>query len=63
MSVRTEHNGPITTVILHRLNHRNAVDRDTAYALTAAFEDFDNDPSQQIAVLWGRAEFFAPVRT
>jgi enoyl-CoA hydratase len=53
LSVRIEHNGAVTTVILHRPEHRNAVDRETAHALTAAFEEFDADPEQQVAVLWG----------
>lgn len=58
MSVRVERNGPIATVIIHRPDHRNAVDRDTAHALTAAFEEFDADPDQHIAVLWGEGGTF-----
>jgi enoyl-CoA hydratase len=37
MAVRTETSGPVTTVVLSRPERRNAVDRDTADALVAAF--------------------------
>jgi len=53
MSVRVEKSDSVTTVILDRPEHRNAVDRDTAHALTAAFEEFDQDDEQKVAVLWG----------
>lgn len=53
MSVRTEHNGAVTTVILHRPNARNAVDGPTAAALADAFRAFDADPDAAVAVLWG----------
>jgi len=53
MSIRIEKNEGITTVILDRPGVRNAVDIDTAHALTAAFEEFDHDDSQHAAVLWG----------
>lgn len=53
MSVRIERNDAVTTVILDRPEVRNAVDRDTAQALTAAFDAFDRDDSQHVAVLWG----------
>ncbi|WP_330184843.1 crotonase/enoyl-CoA hydratase family protein [Nocardia sp. NBC_01503] len=53
MSVRVERNGPVTTVILHRPEARNAVDGPTARALADAFRDFDADPDAAVAVLWG----------
>jgi len=53
MSIRIEKNEGITTVILDRPGVRNAVDINTAHALTAAFEEFDHDDSQYAAVLWG----------
>jgi len=53
MSIRTERDGAITTIIIDRPTVRNAIDRATAHALTAAFDDFDADPDQHIAVLWG----------
>jgi enoyl-CoA hydratase len=53
MSVRIEKSGPVTTVILDRPERRNAVDRDTADALAAAFRAFDADPDARVAVLYG----------
>jgi len=53
MSVRVESSGPVTTVILHRPEVKNAVDRPTADALAAAFRAFEDDPVAQVAVLWG----------
>ncbi|HSV38551.1 MAG TPA: crotonase/enoyl-CoA hydratase family protein [Nocardioidaceae bacterium] len=53
MSVRVEKNGPVTTVILHRPDRRNAVDRPTAEALADAFREFDADDSAAVAVLYG----------
>jgi len=53
MAVRVESNGPVTTVILSRPERRNAVDRDTAEALSDAFRRFDDDPAARVAVLWG----------
>ncbi|MRH86932.1 crotonase/enoyl-CoA hydratase family protein [Nocardia sp. SYP-A9097] len=53
VSVRVERNGPVTTVILHRPEARNAVDGPTARALADAFREFDADPDAAVAVLWG----------
>ena len=53
MSVRTEKNGAITTVVLHRPEVRNAVDRPTAQALADAFRAFDEDETSQVGVLFG----------
>jgi enoyl-CoA hydratase len=53
MTVHVEKSGAVTTVIIDRPEARNAVDRPTAEALSAAFRDFDADPSQRVAVLWG----------
>jgi len=58
MTVRTERNGPVTTVILDRPEVRNAVDGPTAHALAAAFTDFDADPRAHVAVLWGAGGTF-----
>ena len=52
-SVRVEKNGPITTVIIDRPHRRNAVDRDTADALVAAFEAFEQDDEALVGVLVG----------
>ncbi len=53
MSVRIEKDGPVTTVILHRPEVRNAVNRPTAEALANAFREFDADEDAQVAVLFG----------
>ncbi len=53
MSVHTSKDGPVTVVTLDRPETRNAVDRETAAALLAAFEAFDADDSQSVAVLYG----------
>ncbi|MFZ5445308.1 MAG: crotonase/enoyl-CoA hydratase family protein [Myxococcota bacterium] len=58
MSVRTEKRGPVSTVVLHRPEARNAVDRPTAEALVAAFEAFEADPEARVAVLWGEGGAF-----
>ncbi|MFY1824295.1 crotonase/enoyl-CoA hydratase family protein [Myxococcus fulvus] len=53
MSVRTEKNGPITTVVLHRPEVRNAVDGATAQLLADAFRAFDADTESRVGVLHG----------
>ncbi|MCC6795101.1 MAG: crotonase/enoyl-CoA hydratase family protein [Candidatus Hydrogenedentes bacterium] len=53
MSVMIEKSGPVTTVILSRPERRNAVDRDTAQALSDAFAAFDADPEACVGVLYG----------
>jgi enoyl-CoA hydratase len=56
--VRVEKSGPVTTVILARPERRNAVDRDTADGLVAAFEAFDRDGDARVAVLFGEGGTF-----
>lgn len=51
--IRVEKSEEITTVIIDRPDVRNAVDRPTADALSAAFREFDADESSKVAVLWG----------
>ena len=58
MSVRTERNGPVWTVVLSRPERRNAVDRPTAAALADAFRAFDADADARVAVLCGRGGTF-----
>jgi enoyl-CoA hydratase len=57
-AVRVENSGPVRTIVLHRPGARNAVDRPTADALFAAFDDFDQDDSASVAVLWGEGGAF-----
>ncbi len=51
--IRTERRGAVSTVILDRRAHKNAVDRATAEQLADAFRAFDADPEQRVAVLHG----------
>ena len=53
MTVTTEKNGPVTTVILNRGHARNAVDPATAAELVAAFETFEADEEARVGVLFG----------
>ena len=46
------------TVIHSRPEARNAMDPESADALVAAFEDFDNNPEAKVAVLWGEGGAF-----
>lgn len=53
MTVRSEKDGPVTTVVLDRRERKNAVDRATAEALASAFRDFEADADASAAVLFG----------
>ena len=53
MSVHTEDHGPVRTVVLSRPEAKNAVDRVTAEALSAAFRAFEEDASARVLVLTG----------
>jgi enoyl-CoA hydratase len=53
MAVTVEKDGPVTTVILSRPERRNAVDGETAQALSDAFAAFDADPNASVGVLYG----------
>ncbi|HJV42604.1 crotonase/enoyl-CoA hydratase family protein [Caulobacter sp.] len=56
--VRIEVDGDITTIILCRPERRNAVDGPMAQALRAAFQAFEADESQHVAVLFGEGGAF-----
>ncbi len=58
MKVLVEKQSPVTTVILNRPERRNAVDRETAQLLREAFEQFEQDDEQAVAVLCGTGETF-----
>ena len=58
MTVEVTKDGPVTTVRINRPEVRNAVDRATAEALVAAFEEFDADPDAAVAVLHGEGGNF-----
>src|SRR5215211_6162721 len=58
MTVTIEKSGPVTTVIHSRPEARNAMDVDSAEALTEAFLAFDRDPDASVAVFWGAGGAF-----
>ena len=58
MTVRIEKSGPVWTVIHSRPDARNAMDPASADALVAAFQSFDEDPTADVAVLWGEGGAF-----
>ncbi|WP_435635074.1 crotonase/enoyl-CoA hydratase family protein [Pseudomonas solani] len=58
MSIRVEKNGPVTTLIIDRLQVRNAVDRPTAEALADALRVFEADDAARVAVLTGAGGTF-----
>ena len=57
-AVTVERAGHITTIVLHRPDRRNAVDRATAGMLADAFRAFDADADARVAVLWGAGGTF-----
>lgn len=58
MTVRVEHDGRVTVVVIDRPGVRNAVDGPTAAALADAFRAFDADASADVAVLTGAGGTF-----
>src|SRR5260370_38158303 len=53
MTVHFETEGPVAIVTIDRPAVANAVDRETANALVAAFERFDADSALHVAILTG----------
>jgi enoyl-CoA hydratase len=53
MNVRIERSDPVLTVILDRIERKNAVDRPTAEALASAFRTLADDDSLAVGVLFG----------
>ena len=58
MTVRIEKDGPVWTVIHDRPEARNAMDPESADALTAAFLEFDADKDASVAVFYGAGGAF-----
>ncbi len=56
--VATQIEGPVTTIVLNRPHCRNAVDGPTAALLLQAFEAFEADATQHVAVLAGGGGHF-----
>ena len=53
MTIEVEKNGHVWTVIMNRPETRNAMDPESADALTRAMLDFDADSDARVAVLYG----------
>ena len=58
MAVRTEKSGAVWTIVHDRPEARNAMDPQSAEALTAAFLEFDADKNASVAVLYGAGGAF-----
>src|SRR5262245_61598471 len=58
MAVRIEKDGPVWTVVHDRPEARNAMDPQSADALTAAFLEFDADKGAAVAVFYGAGGAF-----
>src|SRR5215831_7135348 len=58
MTVRTEKDGAVWTIIHDRPEARNAMDPKSADALTAAFLEFDADKNASVAVFYGAGGAF-----
>ena len=58
MTVRSEIDGPVTTIIHSRPEARNAMDPESADALVDAFRAFEADDDARVAVLWGEGGAF-----
>jgi enoyl-CoA hydratase len=58
MTVTIEKTGPVWTVVHNRPEARNAMDPESADALTQAFLEFDADDEARVAVLYGAGGAF-----
>jgi enoyl-CoA hydratase len=58
MVVRIDKNGPVWTIVHDRPEARNAMDPDSADALTEAFLEFDADDGAHVAVFYGAGGAF-----
>lgn len=58
MSVSTERHGRITIVTIEREDKRNAVNEAVAAGLDQAFNQFEDDPEQWVAILTGGPRLF-----
>ncbi|UCC14487.1 MAG: crotonase/enoyl-CoA hydratase family protein [Gammaproteobacteria bacterium] len=58
MSICIERDGPVTTIVIDRPEHKNAVDPETARKLHTAFVRFERDADARVAVLTGAEDAF-----
>ncbi len=59
MSVTHELRGRISIITIRREDKRNAINADVAAGLDTAFNDFDDDPEQWVAILTGATSVFS----
>ncbi|MCG8670705.1 MAG: crotonase/enoyl-CoA hydratase family protein [Pseudomonadales bacterium] len=59
MTVLIDQKDDITIITINRPEAKNAVDRPTAEALAKALKDFDDDDTQNVAILTGATTFCA----
>ncbi|HAE54861.1 MAG TPA: enoyl-CoA hydratase, partial [Acidimicrobiaceae bacterium] len=57
--VRTEVDGPVCIITLHRRDKRNAFDLQLTTALNDALDRFEDDPKLWVAVLSGGPDMFS----
>ena len=55
-TIRVERNGHIVTITINRPEAMNAMTAEMSGALDAAFDDFNNDPDQWVAILTGAGD-------
>jgi len=60
MTIKIEKTGSVWTVIHNRPEARNAMDPESADALTEAFLKFDADDTARVAVLYGEGALSVP---
>ena len=58
MTVQTQRDGAVSTILIDRPQAKNAVDGPTAEALAAAMRAFEDDPDARVAVLAGSGGTF-----
>ncbi|HET9123777.1 MAG TPA: enoyl-CoA hydratase-related protein [Solirubrobacteraceae bacterium] len=56
MGLQSTHDGPVTVLTINRPDRANAIDLDTALALSTAFEQLADDPAVRVVVLAGAGE-------
>jgi enoyl-CoA hydratase/carnithine racemase len=59
VAVETSRRGPVLLIELRREEKRNAIDRATAEALSAALDELEDDPDLRAGVLAGTARVFS----
>src|SRR5687767_14908883 len=58
-SIHVSNSGGVRVITITRPHKRNAIDRPTALALAAAFDEFDADDSASVAILTGAGGYFS----